>query len=123
MLELDVEYPKELHNNRNKLSFLAGRMRIREVEKLIPITHDKKNVYSAHQKFGPGVKACFKIKKIHQVTRFEQSYWINCIMLVTRLRTAAKNEFEETFFELINNSVLGNTMKNISNHKEIKLVW
>lgn len=44
-------------------------------------------------------------------------------MLVTRLRTAAKNEFEKNFFELINNSVLGNTTKNISNLKEIKLVW
>ena len=68
MLELDVEYPKELHNNRNKLPFLAGRMRIREVEKLIPTTRDKKSVCSTHQKFGPGIKACFKTKKIHQVT-------------------------------------------------------
>ena len=44
-------------------------------------------------------------------------------MLVTRLRTAAKNEFEKDAFELINSSVFGKTMKNISNHKEIKLVW
>lgn len=44
-------------------------------------------------------------------------------MLVTRLRAAAKNEFEKDVFELINNSVFGKTLKNISNHKEIKLVW
>ena len=30
----------------------------------MPITNDKKNVCSTHRKFGPGIKACFKTKKI-----------------------------------------------------------
>ena len=29
LLEVDVEYPKELHENHNELSFLAERMEIR----------------------------------------------------------------------------------------------
>ena len=28
LLEVDVEYPKELHENHNELSFLAERMKI-----------------------------------------------------------------------------------------------
>ena len=36
VLEADAEYPKELHKNRNELPFLAERMKIGKVEKLVP---------------------------------------------------------------------------------------
>ena len=43
LLEVDVKYPKELHNLHNDLSFMCEKMVIDGVEKLVPNLYDKKN--------------------------------------------------------------------------------
>ena len=42
LLEVDIEYPKELHDFHNDLPFMCERMKIDGVEKLIPNLFDKK---------------------------------------------------------------------------------
>ena len=47
------------------------------------------------------------MKKGTPVIDFEQSNWMEpYIMLNSRLKTAANNEFEKDFFKLMNNSLL-----------------
>ena len=43
LLEVDVSYPRELHDSHNDLPFMCVRMKINGVEKLVPNLKDKKN--------------------------------------------------------------------------------
>ena len=49
LLEVDVKYPKELHENHNVLPFLVEKMRIGREKKLVPNLKDKKG-YAVHIK-------------------------------------------------------------------------
>ena len=40
----------------------------------------------------------------------------------TKLRQKAKKNFEKDFFKVISNGVFGKTMKNVRQHRNIKLV-
>ena len=123
LLEVDVEYPKELRENHNGLPFLVKKMKIEREEKLVPNLKDKKGYVVLIKALDQALKHGIKLKKVHRGIEFQQSRWVKAyIMLNTRLRKDAKNEFEKDFFKLMNNSVFGKTMENIRNHKDMKLV-
>ena len=92
-----MEYPKELHENHNKLPFLTEKMKISRVEKLVPNLKDKKG-YVVHIKaLDQALKHDLKLKNVHRVIEFQQSRWMKAyIMLNSRLRKDAKTEFERT---------------------------
>ena len=122
LLVVIVEHLKELHENDNELPFLADRMKIGRGEITINLK-DKKGYVVHINALNQALKHRLKLKKIHWVIEFQKSKWMMAyIMLNTRLRKDAKNEFKKDFFKLMNNSVFGKTMENIRNHKDIKLV-
>ena len=123
VLEVDVSYPKELHNQHNDLPFMCERMEINGVEKLVLNLRDKKNCVIHIQALNQALQHGLRLDRIHRVIEFDQLPWLKTyIDSNTQLRTAATNDFEKDFFKLMNNSVFGKTMENIRKHRNIKLV-
>ena len=123
VLKVDVRYPRELHDSHNDLPFKCERMKISGVEKLIPNLFDKKKYVIHIRALDQALKHGFVLEKIHRAIEFKQSAWMKeYIDFNTKLRTAAKNDFEKDFYKLINNSVFGKTMENIRKHRNIKLI-
>ena len=130
IFEVDVRYPKRLHDLHSDLSFLPERMEINKCKKLICNLSNKKkyviHVNSLKQALNHGLKNQAlnqALKKIHRVIEFNQKEWLKpYIDMNTKLRKAAKIDFEKDLFKLMNNSLFGKTMENIREHRDIKLV-
>ena len=123
LVEVDVRYPKALHDYHNDLPFMCAKMKINGVDKLVPNLYYKRK-YVIHVKaLARALEHGLVLERIHRAIEFKQSAWMReYIDFNTRLRTAAKNDFEKDFYKLMNNSVFGKTMENIRKHRNIKLV-
>ena len=123
LLEVDVAYPRELHDYHNDLPFMCTKMKLNGVEKLVPNLYCKKKYIIHIKALKQAIDHGLVLKKIHRAIEFKQSAWMReYIGFNMRLRTAAKNDFEKDFYKLMNNSVFGKTMENIRKHRNIKLV-
>ena len=124
ILEVDLEYPENLHDLHNDYPFCPERVKCKNgVEKLIPNLRDKTKYIIHYKNLIQCLKAGMKLKKIHRGIKFVESEWMKpYIDKNTNLRTKAKNNFEKDFFKLMNNSVFGKTMENIRNRVDVKLV-
>ena len=117
-LEVDIKYPKKLHDLHSDLPFLPERMEINKCKKLVCNLNNKK-ICLLKQALNHGLK----FKKIHRTIEFNQKAWLKpYIDMNTELRKLAKNDFEKDLFKLMNNSVFGKTMENIRKRRDIKLV-
>ena len=143
ILEVDLEYPQELHDIHNECPLAPEKMKvtkemlssycelikekfsisISQVHKLIP-TLNKKEKYVLHYR---NLQLCtdlgLKVKKVRRVLEFNQSPWLKqYIVLNTQKRAQAKDSFEKDFLKLMNNSVFGKTMENFRKRVDVKLV-
>ena len=123
IFEVDVRYPKRLHDLHSDLPFLPERMEINKCEKLVCNLFNKKKYVIHLDSLKQPLNHGLKFKKIHRIIEFNQKEWLKpYIDMNTELRKEAKNDFEKYLFKLMNNSVFGKTMENIRNHRDIKLV-
>ena len=123
VLEVDLEYPEELHDFHNDYPLAPERIKINKVEKLIPTLRDKQKYVLHRENLKLYLSLGLKLKWIHRGIKFREKPWMKSyIELNTDLRTKGKNDFEKDFFKLMNNSVFGKTMENIRNRVDVRLV-
>ena len=123
IFEVDVKYPKRLHELHSDLPFLPERMEMNKCKKLVCNLYKKKKYVVHINTLKQALNHGLKFKKIHRVIEFNQEAWLKpYIDMNTELRKLAKNDFEKDLSKLMNNSVFGKTMENIRKHRDIKLV-
>ena len=143
ILEVDMEYPKELHDIHNDYPLGSEKVKVTDnmlsgyckkiqkkfnistglVHKLIPTLCDKEKYVLHYRNLQLYLDLGLKIKKVHRVLEFNQSPWLKqYIDFNTQKRTQAKNSFEKDFFKLMNNSVFGKTMENIRKRVDVRLI-
>ena len=124
IFEVDVKYPRRLHDLHSDLPFLLKRMKIDKCKKLMCNLRNKKKYVVHIRSLKQALNHGLKLKKVHRIIEFNhQESWLKpYIDMNTELRKIAKNDFEKDFFKLMNNAVFEKTMENVREHRDIKLV-
>ena len=123
ILEVDVKYPRKLHDLHSDLPFLPKRMKTDKCKKLVCNLRNKKKYVVHVRSLKQALNYGLKLKKVHRIIKFNQESCLKpYIDMNTELRKIAKNDFEKDFFKLMNNAVFGKTMENVRKHRDIKSV-
>ena len=147
ILEVDLEYPKELHDLHNDYPLAPEVMNVKadmlsekqvEIYKLINggkepkdektskliLNLNGKSKYLVHiRTLQFYLKHGLRLKKIHRAKKFEQKEILKPnIEFTTEKRKNARNDFEKDIFKLLNNAVVGKTMESKRKHLHFEIV-
>ena len=119
ILELDLEYPEELHDLHNDYPLAPEKILVTDdmlspyckglkdsenissgrVHKLVPNLMTKEKYVLHYRNLQQYLSLGLKLKKVHRVLEFTQKPWMKkYIDFNTEKRTMAKNSFEKDFF-------------------------
>ena len=143
ILEVDLEYPDELHDLQNDYALAPEKLEISQdmlskycsdiakeygikiggITKLVPNLRNKKKYVIHYKNLQLSLSLGMKLIKFHRILKFKQSYWLKTYTeFNTDKRKKAANSFEGNFLKLANNSIFGKCMENLRKRKNIELI-
>ena len=144
ILEVDLIYPKHLHDLHNYYPLAPEKMKIsnkmlspylkqllkkynikhnNQTEKLIPNLGDKTKYVVHYRTLQLYIELGLVVKKVHRVLTFIEKAWVKpYVDFNTEKRKLAKTLFEQDMFKLMLNSFYGKTMENVRKRRRIELL-
>ena len=142
ILEVDLEYPEDLHDAHNAYPLAPERLMVQkkwmseyqhnllgvgeaptEIEKLVPNLRNMDRYVLHYRNLQLYMSLGMRLTKVHRALRFDQSPWMEpYIRMNTELRKKAASGFEKDRYKLTNSSVFGKTMENLRKRADVKLV-
>ena len=143
ILEVDMEYPKELHDSHNLYPLAPEHLQVDnemlspfqkdnfplikgKTKKLCPNLYDKEKYVVHYVNLQLYVSLGMRIKKIHRIIQFEQSPWMKSYIDVNieKRKEAVRNgdKVGKDLFKLLNNAVFGKTMENLRKRINFEVV-
>ena len=139
ILEVDLEYPTELHELHNDYPLAPKRLKVKKkewlsgyqtnlleddnifnTEKLVPNLMEKTKYVLHYRNLQLYLSLSMKILRILE---FNEIPWMEpYIRMNTEFRKKSKSAFEKDFNKLMNNLVFGKTMENLRKRVDIKVV-
>lgn len=146
-VEVDCDYPEELHDLHNDYPFLPEHMaptedmlsphqkdllnklpdgkQIRQAigkqPKLIPTLNGRKKYVVHIEELQCAVRHGIKVTKVHRGVKFDSAPVMrDYILFNTAKRKVAKNEFEKAYYKLMNNACYGKTLECKRHHSQMK---
>ena len=142
-LEVDLEYPDEVHELHNDYLIVPERLEISHdmllnycsniadkywikfdgADKLIKNLCNKSKCVLHYRNRQLYLSLGMKLVKVHRILKFKQSHWLKkYIDFNTDKRKNAASSFEKYFFKLMNDSSFDKTMKNLRKRTNVRLV-
>jgi hypothetical protein len=142
VLEVDLEYPPELHDShasyplapevlRPQQEWLSDYQRkllhddnFNDAKKLIPNFMPKKNYVIHYSLLQLYISLGLKLTKVHKIVKFKQKPWMKSFIdfNIEKRTIYSAIKFLNVFFKNKNNAVFGKTMENVRNRLHIELV-
>ena len=143
ILEVDLSYPKELHDAHNEYPYCCEHTTLIDevlspyakdiaekhgltsgkASKLVASLNDKTRYVIHEMNLKQAVDSGLILTKIHRVVEFNQRPWMkDFIDFNINKRKESKNEFEKSFFKIMCNATYGRTLMNLRKRQNISLI-